>query len=222
MHLADSGMAARSPATFEMGEDPASGPLPLLAATKLGFVLVGGNEVQARSLDFAFSPIAKTPLGKSHQRERRPEDRVGRGGPRRWQRNLPQRKVLLAQSAPRPQSRRCRYRSQNPRCRLRNAFPQPPASTHVGRGLSPPLGPSRSSPIVMPARATAWLAATRMIPTRGPFSSTLVVRGLICCRYCRVAPQALAEQLARAVPRHHGGGLCNPAAFSDRRVWSRS
>lgn len=59
VHLASNGMADGSPAMFEAGEDSYFEPLLLLAATKLGFVLVGGNEVRVHTLNFAFIPIAK-------------------------------------------------------------------------------------------------------------------------------------------------------------------
>jgi hypothetical protein len=62
MRIAGNGMADGSPAMFEAGEDPYFQTGPLLAATKLGFVLVGGDEVRVHTLDFALSPIAE-PVG---------------------------------------------------------------------------------------------------------------------------------------------------------------
>jgi hypothetical protein len=60
VRLSNGGMADGSPASFEAGEDPYFQALPLLAATKLGFVLVGGDKVRVHTLDFAFSPVANT------------------------------------------------------------------------------------------------------------------------------------------------------------------
>jgi hypothetical protein len=56
--LASDGIASGTPVLFESGEDPYFNPLILLAATNPGFVLVGGDNVLVRPLDFAFSPIA--------------------------------------------------------------------------------------------------------------------------------------------------------------------
>lgn len=59
VHLADDGMAVGSPVMFEAGEDLGVTSLPLLAATKLGFFLVGGDEVRVHALNFAFLSIAE-------------------------------------------------------------------------------------------------------------------------------------------------------------------
>lgn len=57
VRLASNGMAVGSPVMFEAGEDAYFNLLPLLAPSPLGFVLVGGDEVRVRTLDFAFSTI---------------------------------------------------------------------------------------------------------------------------------------------------------------------
>lgn len=57
VRLASNGMAVGSPVMFEAGEDAYFNLLPLLAPSPLGFVLVGGDEVRVRTLDFALSPI---------------------------------------------------------------------------------------------------------------------------------------------------------------------
>jgi hypothetical protein len=59
VRLASNGMAEGSPTMFEAGEDPYFDAMPLLAATKLGFVLVGGENVHVHTLSFAFAPIVK-------------------------------------------------------------------------------------------------------------------------------------------------------------------
>lgn len=57
VRLASNGMAVGSPVMFDAGEDAYFNLLPLLAPSPLGFVLVGGDEVRVRTLDFALSPI---------------------------------------------------------------------------------------------------------------------------------------------------------------------
>jgi hypothetical protein len=58
VRLAKTGMVDGSPAMFEAAGDPYFEPLPLLAATPQGFVLVGGEPVRVHTLDLAFSPIS--------------------------------------------------------------------------------------------------------------------------------------------------------------------
>lgn len=56
--LTSDGLAAGSPAWFDAGEEPSFGMIPLLAPTKLGFVLAGGRDVRVHQLDFAFAEVA--------------------------------------------------------------------------------------------------------------------------------------------------------------------
>jgi len=57
--LTSDGFAAGSPAWFDAGEDLSFGMIPLLAPTKLGFVLAGGwDDVRVHQLDFAFAEVA--------------------------------------------------------------------------------------------------------------------------------------------------------------------
>ena len=56
--LTSEGLAAGGPVWFDAGEEPSFGMIPLLARTKLGFVLAGGGDVHVHQLDFAFAEIA--------------------------------------------------------------------------------------------------------------------------------------------------------------------
>jgi hypothetical protein len=56
--LTSDGLAAGNPAWFDAGEVPSMEMIPLLAPTKLGFVLAGGDNVRVHQLDFAFAEVA--------------------------------------------------------------------------------------------------------------------------------------------------------------------